>query len=79
MVMVAKTCRGAEFCIVFEEPESTDIVHQEGELCLYIPQDLISTFGGFSIDTELFFFARRLLVQPQMQVFECDCKHKCDK
>jgi hypothetical protein len=31
MVMVAKTCRGAEFCIVFEEPESTDIVHQEGE------------------------------------------------
>jgi hypothetical protein len=78
LVMVAKTCRGAEFRIVFEAPAESDLLHRDGELGLYIPQDLIRDFGGFNVDTELFFFALRLLIQPKVQVYKCDCKHKCN-
>ena len=79
LILVAKSCKGAEFRLLFETPQADDIVVQTEDCELYLQADLLAEYGGFSIDTELFFFAQRLLVQPQRQSYICDCKQKCNK
>ncbi len=79
LIVVAKSCKGAEFRLLFESPKADDIAVKAGDCELYVPADLLAEYGGFRIDTELYFFAQRLLVQPQKQSYTCDCKHKCNK
>lgn len=79
LILVAKSCKGAEFRLVYELPVADDVVLRQGDCELYISPSLLDEYGGFSLDTELFFFAQRLLVQPLKQTYQCDCKHKCNK
>jgi len=76
LIFVAKSCKGAEFRIVYETPKPDDTVHILCDCELYIAPSLLEEYGGFSLDTELFFFAQRLVVQPNRQSYECDCKQK---
>lgn len=79
LILVARSCKGAEFRLVYEVPKPDDSVHIIGDCELYIAPALLDEYGGFSLDTELFFFAQRLVVQPKMQTYKCDCKQKCNK
>ncbi|PKN72773.1 MAG: hypothetical protein CVU50_05460 [Candidatus Cloacimonetes bacterium HGW-Cloacimonetes-3] len=77
IILVAKSCKGAEFRLVYGLPAADDIVQSQGDCEIYVSKSLLDEYGGFSLDTELFFFAQRLLVQPLEQTYACDCKQKC--
>jgi len=77
LVQVAKTCQGARFAIVYMVPEAGEAHWSEAGLEIYLAPELITEYGGFTLDTELFFFSRRLLISPLKQSYQCDCKNKC--
>jgi Fe-S cluster assembly iron-binding protein IscA len=79
LILVAKSCRGAEFRLVYEVPADDDALLKDGDCELFVPQSLLEEYGGFNLDTELFFFRQRLLVQPLKQTYTCDCSQKCNK
>ncbi|MDD4310116.1 MAG: hypothetical protein PHO32_07020 [Candidatus Cloacimonetes bacterium] len=78
IVLVAQTCHGAEFRVVFEVLDTVDVEVSVDGFSLYVPTELMEEYGGFSLDMEIFFFAPRLVVKPLMQSFKCDCKTKCN-
>lgn len=78
LVQVAKTCQGAKFALIYALPEAKEIAWSEAELEIYVAPELMAEYGGFSLDTELFFFSRRLLITPLQQSYVCDCKTKCN-
>ncbi len=78
LVQVAKTCQGAKFALIYALPEAGEIACSQAGINIYIAPQLIAEYEGFSLDTELFFFSRRLLITPQKQSFACDCKTKCN-
>ena len=77
LVQVAKTCQGAKFAIVYTVSEAGETLWSEAGLEIYLAPELITEYGGFNLDTELFFFTRRLLVSPLKQSYQCECKNKC--
>ncbi len=78
LVQVAKTCQGARFALVYAIPKAGEIAIQEAGLEIYVAPQLFTEYGGFSLDTENFFFSRRLMISPHRQSFACDCQNKCN-
>ncbi|MDY0151751.1 MAG: hypothetical protein RBS43_05715 [Candidatus Cloacimonas sp.] len=78
LIEVAKTCHGAEFRVVFETPSRDDKRFETDGCEIYVAPRLVEEYGGFSLDTQSFFFAPRLLVSPERQNYSCDCKAKCN-
>lgn len=79
IIEVAKTCHGAEFRLVFELVQPDDLLVFADEIPLYLDKELLAAYGGFTIDTDSFFFAPRLVIKPNKQSFACDCTAKCPK
>ena len=79
LVQVAKTCEGAKFALVYALPESGETAVTDAGLEIYVAPRLLTEYGGFTLDTEDFFFSRRLLITPVRQSFQCDCQHKCNE
>lgn len=77
IILVAKSCHGAEFRLVYEAPLPEDKLLKAEGCELFVAPQLLAEYGGFTLDTEVFFFARRLLISPLEQKFGCDCKAKC--
>lgn len=77
LVEVSKTCHGAEFRVIFEAPSPEEIPIETGGCEIYVLPSLMEEYGGFSVDTQSFFFAPRLHVSPVRQNYACDCKAKC--
>jgi len=77
LIRVAKTCQGARFAVVFGFPLAGENAVSARELELYLAPELLSEYQGFEISTEVFFFTRRLLINPVQQSYACDCDTKC--
>ena len=78
IILVARTCHGAEFRLIFEVPQSDDVLLTSQGMEVYLSAELLEEYGGFSLDTDSFFFAPRLRVTPLQQSFKCDCPVKCN-
>ena len=79
IVLAERSCSGAVFRLFFEAVAEGDERVRLGDLDIYLQPGLVEDYGGFSLDLEVFFFARRLLISPLKQSFQCDCKSKCNK
>jgi Fe-S cluster assembly iron-binding protein IscA len=79
IVLTERSCRGANFRLFFDVRAEDDVECIAGTHKVYVSQKLLSEFGGFSLDLEHFFFANRILIQPQKQDFGCECDSKCNK
>lgn len=79
IVLAQKSCSGAVFRLIFSAVTEGDIPLDAGDVAIYVKENLLETYQGFTLSTELFFFARRLKISPLKQSFQCDCEKKCSK
>ena len=77
IVLTGRSCHGAEFRLFFEVPQADDLKIAVEDIFVYVPAGLLNEFGGFDVDVEQFFFAKRIQIVPQKQSYSCDCDHKC--
>ncbi len=77
IVLAKRSCSGANFRLFFEPVQNKDHKVELDGLKIWIPHDLLEEFGGFRLDLETFFFARRLKISPLRQSYKCDCNEKC--
>ncbi len=76
IVLTSQSCRGAIFRIWHDFPTANDIVLTNNGIKVIVDSELISKYGGFSIDTEHFFFATKVLIEPLNDIKECTCDAK---
>ncbi|HQQ67252.1 MAG TPA: hypothetical protein PLX77_00350 [Candidatus Cloacimonadota bacterium] len=79
IILAQKSCSGAVFRLIFDAEAEGDIPLGAGETTIYVREGLLEEYQGFSLSTELFFFARRLKISPLKQSYKCDCEEKCRK
>ncbi|MCB5272089.1 MAG: hypothetical protein LHW56_09630 [Candidatus Cloacimonetes bacterium] len=77
IVLAERSCHGANFRLFFESVHDDDQMVEAAGLRLYIPQELLAEFSGFSLTMEQFFLNRRLKITPIKQSYQCDCTAKC--
>lgn len=77
IVLTERSCSGANFRLFFESAHEDDQVFEVSGLKIFVSQELIDEFSGFSLDMEHFFLNRRLSITPHKQNFSCDCDQKC--
>lgn len=77
VVLSGRSCQGAVFRLFFSELEDGDTPLWEEEPKVYVQNKVLTEFGSFKLDLEHFFFAKRILIEPLRQSYECDCETKC--
>ena len=76
IVLTSQSCRGAIFRIWYDFPNEHDITLSDNSVEVIVESDLINKYGGFSIATEHFFFATKVLIEPLNDIKECTCEAK---
>ncbi|PKN77694.1 MAG: hypothetical protein CVU48_10765 [Candidatus Cloacimonetes bacterium HGW-Cloacimonetes-1] len=76
IVLSSQSCRGAIFRLWHDFPDANDLQLTDQGIEVIVNSDLISKYGGFSIDTEQFFFVTKVLIEPLNDIKECNCDAK---
>lgn len=79
IVLTERSCSGATFRLFFDLATELELKLQLQDIELLVDASVLQAYGGFRLELEYFFFARRLKIIPRQQSYQCDCKNKCDK
>lgn len=79
ILLAERSCQGAVFRFFFSPAAEDETKVSVQGIDLYLDPALLEEYDGFNLDLEVFFFARRLMISPRKQSYQCDCKQKCDK
>jgi len=79
ILLLERTCSGARFGLFFDLPAEADIRLECEGITFLMEKVLPEKYGGFDLDLEHFFFARRVLIKPRRDDRQCDCDTKCNR